>query len=211
MEKVDYLTEDPVLPGQKFVCLSILTAKSIKDMSGNSIESYNHAKGIKIRGVYDSMEEAQRRCQQIRAFDPHFNVFVGEVGKWLPWDDDAEKAEDAVYAESKLNDIMRGYKEQQKKAREYNEYRKQVEMERAIAVAQEKQKQISENVETQATITTVTEEGNVVESVKETPNDQGLVDYKQEITEKEKRVAQINKELEEAKRLFEQLKTKNNV
>lgn len=189
--EVDHLTEDPVLSGQKYVCLSILTSSSIKDTSGNPIETGNHAKGIKIRGVYDSMEEAQKRCQQIRSFDPHFNVFVGEVGKWLPWDDDAEKAEDAVYAERKLNDIMKGYKEQQKKAKEYNEYRKQVEMEKALKAAQEK-----ENPPTEP----VTDE-NIVESTE--PSTSSVVD---EITQKQERVAQISKELDEARKLFDQLK-----
>lgn len=185
--EIDHLTEDPVLVGQKYVCLSILTSSSIKDQSGNPIETGNHAKGIKIRGVYDTMEEAQKRCQQIRGFDPHFNVFVGEVGKWLPWDDDADKAEDAVYAESKLNDIMKGYKEQQKKAKEYNEYRKQLEIERAIKAAQEK---------TDATV-----DENIVESSE--PSTTSVVD---EITQKQERVAQISKELEEARKLFDQLK-----
>lgn len=184
--EIDYLTEDPVLPGQKYVCLSILTAKSIRDTSGNPIESDNHAKGIKIRGVYDSMEEAQRRCQQIRNFDGHFNVFVGEVGKWLPWDDDAEKAEDAVYAESKLNDIMKGYKEQQRKAKEYNEYRKQMEIESSIRIAQEK------------AVKSKDDSNNIVEESDAATED--------EVAKKQARVEQISKELDEAKRLFEQLK-----
>lgn len=189
--EIDHLTEDPVLSGQKYVCLSILTAKSIKDLSGNSVESSNHAKGIKIRGVYDTMDEAQKRCQQIRAFDPHFNVFVGEVGKWLPWDDDADKAEDAVYAETKLNDIMKGYKDQQRKAKEYNEYRKQVDMERAIKEAQQKSDKKEEEVD-----------GNIVESAPDTSTTLSTEDIEQ----REQRVAQISKELEEARRLFDQLK-----
>jgi hypothetical protein len=187
--EIDYLTEDPVLSGQKFVCLSILTSSSIKDASGNPIEKPNHAKGIKIRGVYDTMEEAQKRCQQIRGFDPHFNVFVGEVGKWLPWDDDADKAEDAVYAETKLNAIMKGYKEQQIKAKEYNEFRKQAEIEKAIKLAQEK---------------TPEETENIVETTS-TPMDVPSVS-EEDIQQKQERVAQISKELEEARRLFDQLK-----
>jgi cobalamin biosynthesis Mg chelatase CobN len=198
---IDYLTEDPVLSGQKYVCISILTAKSIKDNSGNSIESDNHAKGIKIRGVYDTMEEAQKRCQQIRTFDPYFNVFVGEVGKWLPWDDDAEKAEDAVYAESKLNDIMRGYKEQQRKAKEYNEYRKQMEIERAIKIAQSKEKDKQKQTETDPDTNVVVED-----TKKEEVEEETKVLTPEEIAKKEQRVAQISKELEEAKRLFDELR-----
>ena len=194
MDQTDHLTEDPVIQHQKYACISILTSNSIKDTSGNPIETGNHAKGFKIRGVYATMEEAQKRCEQIRSFDPYFNVFIGEVGKWLPWDDDIERAEDAVYAEKKLNEIMRGYKEQQRKAKEYNEFRKQQDIERAIKLAQEKKKDEEK-----------TEDSNIVV-------EEGLVDYKQDIVEKEKRLEKINKELEEARRLFEELKAnKNNV
>lgn len=187
MDQTDHLTEDPVIPQQKYACISILTANSVKDTSGNPLETSNHAKGFKIRGVYGTIEEAQKRCEQIRSFDPYFNVFIGEVGKWLPWDDDVERAEDAVYAEKKLNEIMRGYKEQQLKAKEYNEFRKQQDIERAIKLAQEKRKE-----EKAADSNIVVEEG--------------LVDYKQDIVEKEKRLEKINQELEEARRLFEELK-----
>ena len=96
----DYLDNDEPINGQKYACLSILTNRSIKDLSsGEVIKSDNNAKGIKIRGVYNTMEEAKKRCEQIRQFDKVFNVFVGEVGAWLPWDDDPESAEEAVYAE----------------------------------------------------------------------------------------------------------------
>ena len=94
----DYLDNDEPINGQKYVCLSILTNKSIKDLSsGEIVKSDNNARGIKIRGVYNTMEEAKKRCEQIRQFDKVFNVFVGEVGAWLPWDDDPETAEEAVY------------------------------------------------------------------------------------------------------------------
>jgi hypothetical protein len=201
MDGTDHLSEDPVLSNQKYVCLSILTANSIRDSSGNSLESSNHAKGVKIRGVYETLEEAQKRCEQIRAFDSYFNVFIGQVGKWLPWDDDAEKAEEAVYAEKKLNEIMKGYKEQQKKAQEYNEYRKQQDIERALKLAQEREKE-KKKVDMPALESVPGGEQNIVQ--------EGLVDYKQEIVDKEKRLEEINKELESARRLFEEMKAKNN-
>ncbi len=66
----DYLDNDEPINGQKYVCLSILTNKSIKDLSsGEIVKSDNNARGIKIRGVYNTMEEAKKRCEQIRQFD----------------------------------------------------------------------------------------------------------------------------------------------
>ena len=43
-------------------------------------------RGIKIRGVYDTMREAQIRAKVLQRKDKLFNVFVGQVGYWLPWD-----------------------------------------------------------------------------------------------------------------------------
>ena len=119
----DYLYVDPTLENQKYVCLSILTINSIKNVEGEVVPvetkigvkpdtpvKYNLSRGIKIRGVYKTIEEAEKRCEQIRKFDSNFNVYVGEVGKWLPWDDDPEKADDANYAEPKLNELMKNYK-----------------------------------------------------------------------------------------------------
>jgi len=192
----DYLDNDEPINGQKFVCLSILTNTSIKDLSsGEVIKSDNNAKGIKIRGVYNTMEEAKKRCEQIRQFDKVFNVFVGEVGSWLPWDDDPESAEEAVYAEEKLNQLMKSFKEQQVKAKEYHELRKQQQIDQSIKSSQtnDDEKSSSDDIE------------NNIEDKKE-----GLQEYKNEINDKENNVKNINTELEKAKKLFEELTKKVN-
>lgn len=192
----DYLDNDEPINGQKYVCLSILTNKSIKDLSsGEIIKSDNNARGIKIRGVYNTMEEAKKRCEQIRQFDKVFNVFVGEVGAWLPWDDDPETAEEAVYAEEKLNQLMKSFKEQQIKAKEYHEVRKQQLVEQSIKSSQKdvEEKSPENNIE------------NNIEDEKE-----GLNEYKNEINDKEKHIKNINTELDKAKKLFEELTKKAN-
>jgi hypothetical protein len=198
----DYLDNDEPINGQKYVCLSILTNKSIKDLSsGEVIKSDNNAKGIKIRGVYNTMEEAKKRCEQIRQFDKVFNVFVGEVGSWLPWDDDPESAEEAVYAEEKLNQLMKSFKEQQVKAKEYHELRKQQQVDQSIKSSQTNADEKSS--EEDKDINNITE--NNIEDEKE-----GLNEYKNEINDKEKHIKSINTELEKAKKLFEELTKKAN-
>jgi hypothetical protein len=199
----DYLDNDEPINGQKYVCLSILTNRSIKDVSsGEVIKSDNNAKGIKIRGVYNTMEEAKKRCEQIRQFDKVFNVFVGEVGSWLPWDDDPESAEEAVFAEEKLNQLMKSFKEQQVKAKEYHELRKQQQVEQSIKLAQtnDDEKSSSENDK---------DFNNIIENNIEDEKE-GLQEYKNEINDKEKHIKSINTELEKAKKLFEELTKKVN-
>jgi hypothetical protein len=198
----DYLDNDEPINGQKYVCLSILTNKSIKDLSsGEIVKSDNNARGIKIRGVYNTMEEAKKRCEQIRQFDKVFNVFVGEVGSWLPWDDDPETAEEAVYAEEKLNQLMKSFKEQQIKAKEYHEIRKQQLVEQSIKSSQKDVEEKSPDDD--KNINNIIE--NNIEDEKE-----GLNEYKNEINDKEKHIKNINTELDKAKKLFEELTKKAN-
>lgn len=198
----DYLDNDEPINGQKYVCLSILTNRSIKDLSsGEVIKSDNNAKGIKIRGVYNTMEDAKKRCEQIRQFDKVFNVFVGEVGSWLPWDDDPESAEEAVYAEEKLNQLMKSFKEQQVKAKEYHELRKQQQVEQSI-------KSLQTNVEDKSS-SDDKDLNNIIENNIEDEKE-GLNEYKNEINDKEKNIKNINTELEKAKKLFEELTKKVN-
>lgn len=112
---IDYLTEDDVLPRQQWVCLSFLSPEGIKNCS---------IRGIKVRGVFATREEAETRSKQLQERDPDFNVFVGEVGKWLPWDPDVNTIEDQVYANEQLNDLAKGYKENLKKINKAHEERK---------------------------------------------------------------------------------------
>lgn len=194
----DYLDKDEPINGQKFVCLSILTNKSIKDVSsGEVIESNNKVRGIKIRGVYNTIEDAKKRCEQIRQFDKALNVFIGEVGAWLPWDDDVESVEEAVYAEEKLNQLMKTFKEQQIKAKEYHEFRKQQLVEESIKISQNETKSSDED-------------DNIIDNNNIEDEKEGLQEYKKEINDKEKHIKNINTELEKAKKLFEELTKKIN-
>lgn len=117
MSNVDYLTEDTLLPdNQKFVCISFLTDKDNKTT----------LTGIKIRGVFGTYEEAKAHGQNLQSVDPAFNVFVGEMGKWLPFDPnpDSQAVKDSQWANDELNKMMKGYLENQEKARIYHEQRK---------------------------------------------------------------------------------------
>tara|TARA_Y100001958_G_C21220389_1_gene545715 strand:+ start:1081 stop:1824 length:744 start_codon:yes stop_codon:yes gene_type:complete len=68
-------------------------------------------RGIKIRGVYSTKEEAERRAQKLQRMDDTFHVFVGDVGAWLPWDPCADNVENEVFSDTALQDLMQKYKE----------------------------------------------------------------------------------------------------
>jgi hypothetical protein len=132
-ETKDYLYEDPPVPNQKFVCISILTPKNFKDPKETMST-------LKVRGSYDSFEEASKRGEFLRNIDPHINVYVGEVGKWLPFDDDPEKAKQQEYQNKQLNNLMKGYLENQEKAKEFHEQRKNELILKTLKENEEKEK-----------------------------------------------------------------------
>jgi len=68
-------------------------------------------RGLKVRGVYDTHKEANIRAQVLRKKDPSFNVFVGQVGYWLPWDPEAHDIPEQEYQENQLNELVKKYKE----------------------------------------------------------------------------------------------------
>ena len=49
-------------------------------LSPEGIRNCN-VRGLKIRGVYNTQEEANKRAEYLQKIDPNFHVFVGEVGK----------------------------------------------------------------------------------------------------------------------------------
>lgn len=114
-KKIDYLLEDEPIVNQLFVCISFLSPEGIKNCQ---------IRGLKIRGVYATKEDAGKRADELSKIDPDFHVFVGEVGKWLPWDPDPNDIEDQIYQEKELQDIMKGYKENLDKAKRMQEQRK---------------------------------------------------------------------------------------
>jgi hypothetical protein len=80
-------------------------------------------RGLKIRGVYSNQQEAIARSKKLQRSDPIHNIFVGEVGKWLPWDPSPNDVAEQEYAEEQLNTLMKKYKENEEAREEF--YQKQ--------------------------------------------------------------------------------------
>jgi hypothetical protein len=67
--------------------------------------------GLKVRGSYDTQAEAVARAKTLQKIDPSFDVYVGQVGFWLPWDPQPHEVADQEYADEQLNQLMKKYKE----------------------------------------------------------------------------------------------------
>ena len=107
--KIDTLVEDPPIPNQTWVLVSFISPEKIKMKST--------MRAIKIRGTFSTKESADEYAKKLRQdVEGHFDIYAGEVGKWLPWDS-AENVEDNDYAEKELNRLVKNHKEHLDKSR----------------------------------------------------------------------------------------------
>jgi len=67
-------------------------------------------RGVKVRGVFDSKREADIRASVLQRQDSLFDVFVGQIGYWCPWDPNPQKIEDIEYLNNDLNKLVKEYK-----------------------------------------------------------------------------------------------------
>jgi hypothetical protein len=114
-------------------------------------------RGLKIRGVYPTMEEAELRCKMLREIDPNHDVYVGPVGLWMPWDPEPYKTGRVEYMEEELNQLMHEKKKNEANAKQSFDQR----------VKETKQKAIEENIKKaeksgNALTQTIDEEGNLI-------------------------------------------------
>lgn len=62
-----------------------------------------NVRGIKVRGVFNTEEEASKHSKQLRKNDTHHDIYVAPVGLWLPWDPTALPDSKVDYLEPELN------------------------------------------------------------------------------------------------------------
>jgi len=80
-------------------------------------------RGLKIRGVFSTQEEAELKCKSLREYDPNHDIFVGPVGVWVPWDPDAYKTGKVEFMEEELNQLHQEKLKNETKAKQEFEQR----------------------------------------------------------------------------------------
>jgi hypothetical protein len=68
-------------------------------------------RGIKVRGVFDTVVEAKNRADFLKRQGDKFDIFIGQVGCWCPWSPNPNDIADSEYAETQLNTFMKQYKD----------------------------------------------------------------------------------------------------
>jgi hypothetical protein len=157
-------------------------------------------RGLKVRGVYDTHKEANVRAQLLRRKDPTFNVFVGQVGYWLPWDPECEQVPEQEYQEDMLNDLVKKYKDNLESKDDMYEKLKEERVRKAKEeVAAKKEQLRQENVAVQETRE---EDVKNIEKLRDIVDESDKLWYdnlkKTEAAKKEAEKNQLSSEKEEA-------------
>jgi len=157
-------------------------------------------RGLKIRGVYDTHKEANVRAQLLRRKDPTFNVFVGQVGYWLPWDPECEQVPEQEYQEDMLNDLVKKYKDNLESKDDMYEKLKEERVRKAKEeVAAKKEQLRQENIAVQETRE---EDVKNIEKLRDIVDESDKLWYdnlkKTEAAKKEAEKNQLSSEKEEA-------------
>jgi hypothetical protein len=104
---------------------------------GEKYSFQTNVRGIKVRGVFPTQQEAELRCKMLRQNDPNHDVYVGPVGMWVPFHPEAYKTGRVEYMEETLNELMSEKKKNEEKAKDAFDQR----------IKETKQRAIEENIE----------------------------------------------------------------
>ena len=100
-EPIDYLKPDEKrFAGQNFALISVVSPDS---------NQKSKTCGVKIKGVFETVEIAQIEAKRLMQLDSTFDIFLVEVGKWLPIPPDKQMIESQEYQDNFLNEIIQGH------------------------------------------------------------------------------------------------------
>lgn len=107
--------------------------KFFKSVNSTEVEAEYHRdnnfqttiRGLKVRGVFDTLDEAKNRSEFLKKTDNKFDIFIGEVGVWCPWSPNPNDLQNQEYSETQLNTLMKKYKENMDSKDELFEKRRQ--------------------------------------------------------------------------------------
>ena len=105
---------------------------NISEMYSKENNYQTNIRGVKVRGTYESIQEAKIRAEILKRKDNNkHNIYIGQVGCWCPWSANPNEIESAEYTETQLNTLMKEYvKNKENKEQFYND-RKQELIDRA--------------------------------------------------------------------------------
>ncbi|GAQ91764.1 hypothetical protein KFL_008480050 [Klebsormidium nitens] len=115
-----YLDEDTLkVPGLAFAIISFVGPQGA--------QKCDHF-GLKIRGAFETYEQASEHAKRLSKVDPAFDVYVVDMYRWISAPPDPNLINKKVYNDPTLNTLMESYEEEQKRAKEIFDERKAIVM-----------------------------------------------------------------------------------
>jgi len=109
--EVDKLDEDEPIQNQMYYIASFVSPEGVMNCK---------VRGLKIRGVFPNMDEANKYVEKLKKKDKYFDIYIGEVGKWNPWNADANQVDAVKYRNKKLDKIMSETHKQKQQEKDLN-------------------------------------------------------------------------------------------
>ena len=103
------------VPGQLYALISLV---------GPELPQKAEKFGLKIRGVFNTRDEAANHAKRLQREDATFDIYVVDMYKWLLIPPDRDRIDDVHYQNEKLEEIMTKYKDNQRLAAAMFEKRK---------------------------------------------------------------------------------------
>lgn len=122
--KQQLLSEDPIIPGQKYALISYVLPKELED--------FNKSIALKIRGAFDEKDIPQQ-IEKLKKLNEEFktNIYTVEVGKWTEFatqktidEWDIQGLTDVTHSDERLNELLRKNKEAVENSKKNFEARK---------------------------------------------------------------------------------------
>lgn len=107
---IDYLSEDTVIPSQRYALISII---------GPNMKQESKVWGIKVRGACESMEAAKALTKKIMKYDNDYDIYTIDVGKFVPLAVKPYDISNVEYENEQLNTLVKNYLENKEQANEH--------------------------------------------------------------------------------------------
>jgi len=126
-EKADYenFTEFKEKYLDEFENYMVVNDDRMQQEYDEAVDFKTNIRGVKLRGNFETYKEAKMRAKLLQRKDPKFHVWVAQVGYWVPFDADPDKAPSSEYQEQQLQDLAKKKKENEEKREILQERRKE--------------------------------------------------------------------------------------
>jgi len=95
-------------------------------------EEYDSIRICKFYQAFPSLKQAQKFANSLVKNNKLFDVYIQEMGKWVPFKPTSQMCKESTHTDEKMNKVMHAHIYHKNKAKEYLQARKQVLLEKAI-------------------------------------------------------------------------------